>query len=173
MKKIIISIVIALALVVGIASIGISQEYTCKEPIMEKKVMQDLVNQWFIDKEAETFAFTEKQMAYVRNASVEAKDVADFLNLGIQETILYEHFTDEINCSIDRRKAAKLKRDRDIIHSTFGNRARTFFRRLPTVAKDEKGKQQLENFSGCYFNDIEPTLQKMYRKHPSRKSCAK
>jgi len=172
MKKEFIATIVML-IIFGIVTIVAAGELVCKEPIMKKKVMQDIVNQWFIDKEAENFAFTQKMAATVRNMAIDAKNVSDFLALGIYETILYEHYTDEITCAVDGRKAIKMEQERDAIHSTFGNKARTFFRRLPSVAKDEKGKQQLENFSGCYFQDIEPTLQKMYKNHPARRSCAK
>jgi hypothetical protein len=172
MKKRFITVV-ALLVVFGITTIVNAGDYACKKPSIKKETLQDVINQWYVDKEAENFAFTEKMAATVRNMSVDAKDVVDFQAVAMYETILYEHYTDEINCTSDRRRAIKLEEERDIIHSTFGNRARTFLRRLPSVAKDKEGRQSLENFSGCYFKYTEPTLQKMYRQHPSRKTCAK
>jgi hypothetical protein len=175
MSKKITSVVLLMLLlfVLGISNIAIAQNYACKDPIMKQQTLQDIVNQWYLDKEKENFAFTEKMAATVRNMSVEAKEVSDFLSVGIYETVLYEHYTDEINCTVDRRKAIKLEEERNVIHSTFGNRARTFFRRLPSIAQNAKDRATIENYSGCYFNDIEPSLKKMYKQHPSRRSCAR
>jgi len=143
MKKLFLIIIGAILVVSFNSSFAISGSHNspCKEPLIKHSTLQGVVDQWFIDKQKTLPQALRMITAKSIVQSNQTGKIDDALSAALQETILYEDYTDAINCAITVDEAKKLQKERDAIRFAGGNVSRDFLRQFPKQSKmklDEK-----------------------------------
>ncbi len=174
MKKLFLIVVGAILIMFFNSSFAISGSHNspCKEPLIKHSTLQGIVDQWFIDKQKTHPQALRMITAKSIIQSNQKGKFDDVLSAALQETILYEDYTDAINCAITVDEAKKLQKERDTLRFAGGNVSRDSLRQFPKTFKDETRRKKAEQLINCYFADTEPTLRKMYLNHPSRENCS-
>ncbi len=172
MKKLCL-IIIGAILVMSFICAELTSADNKKPTIFTNAELQQIVDDWFATKRA--VANPRKFRIEVIETKIMNLFLANTLKsiamADVLETLLYEDYTDAINCATSEQEAEKLKDERSIKFCEKEKLAKSSLRQFPKEFKDETRRKYVEQLVNSYFTNIEPTVKKMYWNHPSRTKC--